>query len=230
MKSSHKFGGDQAWKPTFEFFSPLLKIWQSNTGLSAALAAWVCCDQVVLQAGSPGITDDITLRSTNHWRDPGMTTQPSAAGDWLLAMWCHLSGTPAARIRSTDTMNTSCSMRASALAMDYWWFAKKLHISRQAALITILLDNCLVNYICQVNGVNWQIYCFTCFSVHPSICVHPESMSKTDSRFEPGTFACQANVISTTLRWLRNNGVYKSLNTCPTTSEQKQNNDFYFKG
>jgi len=59
-------------------------------------------------------------------------------------------------------------------------------------------------YIRQVNGVNWRIYCFTFFSVcpsvhpsvcptdsvrpsvHPSFCAHTEATGK-EARFEPRT-------------------------------------------
>jgi len=38
----------------------------------------------------------------------------------------------------------------------------------------------IICYIRQVNGVNWLIYCFTCFSVRPSVCAHSEAIGKSD--------------------------------------------------
>jgi len=89
--------------------------------------------------------------------------------------------------------------------------------------------------ICQVNGVKLANILFY-FDFRPSFrpYVHLWALRTywqkrgLNRGLNPGTLAYKANVMTTKLPRLQNNGLYKSLNAC-STSEQKQNNDFYLR-
>ena len=103
---------------------------------------------------------------------------------------------------------------------------------------------CMIHYIRQVNGVNWRdiMWCFIFLpSVVPSVSTQNllAKLTQLEIRTRDLSVACidhgawsqhDYHYSDYTTVTIRDNGVYKSLNTRPTTSEQKQNNDFYYKG
>jgi len=76
----------QALKPSFENFSP--PPLKNLAGEHQPICCTHCTGGLTMccKRRSPGITDDVTLSSANHQRDPGMPTWLSAACGWLSAM------------------------------------------------------------------------------------------------------------------------------------------------